>query len=61
MLTVAPPEDFYNWVEMGDKLMYNVEKFQQDVETYGLYTYADFDGLIEEEAFELYNAKYLKI
>ena len=33
----------------------------EDIETYGLYTYADFEGLIEEEAFELYNAAYLKI
>jgi len=31
------------------------------IETYGLYTYADFEGLISEEAFELYNAQYLKI
>ena len=33
----------------------------EDIETYGLYTYADFEGLIEEDAFELYNAAYLKI
>ncbi|MBQ8605646.1 MAG: leucine-rich repeat protein [Clostridia bacterium] len=33
----------------------------EDIEKYGLYTYEDFEGLISEEAFELYNAKYLKI
>ena len=33
----------------------------EDVEKYGLYTYADFEDLISEDAFELYNAKYLKI
>lgn len=40
---------------------YNAETVQKDIEDYGLYTYADFEGLISEEAFELYNAKYLKI
>ena len=40
---------------------YNAEAVQKDIEAYGLYTYADFEGLISEEAFELYNAKYLKI
>ena len=34
---------------------------KEDIEKYGLYTYADFEGLISEQAFELYNAKYLKI
>lgn len=40
---------------------YIPEHVQQDIETYGLYTYHDFDGLIGEDAFELYNAAYLKI
>ena len=44
-----------------DTMAYNAEKVQKDIETYGLYTYADFEGLIAEEAFELYNAQYLKI
>ena len=61
MLTVAPPEDFYNWIEMGDKLMYNVEKFQQDVETYGLYTYEDFQDYVTYEQFVAWNGAYLKI
>jgi len=42
-------------------LAYTPELVQRDIETYGLYTYTDFEGLISEEAFELYNAKYLKI
>ena len=45
----------------ADTLTYDMESVQSDIETYGLYTYADFDGLISEEAFELYNAQYLKI
>ena len=44
-----------------DTMAYNLEEVQRDIETYGLYTYADFEGLISEEAFELYNAQYLKI
>lgn len=40
---------------------YDMQSVARDIETYGLYTYADFEGLISEEAFELYNAKYLKI
>ena len=44
-----------------DTMSYDAEKVQNDIETYGLYTYEDFEGLIAEEAFELYNAKYLKV
>lgn len=40
---------------------YIPEHVQQDIKTYGLYTYHDFDGLIGEDAFDLYNAAYLKI
>ena len=45
----------------ADSLAYNMDAVQKDIEAYGLYTYADFEGLISEEAFELYNARYLKI
>jgi len=45
----------------AETLAFNAEDVQKDIETYGLYTYADFEGLISEEAFELYNAAYLKI
>ena len=45
----------------NETLAYDAESVQRDIETYGLYTYADFEELISEEAFELYNAAYLKI
>ena len=61
LLTVAPPEDFYNWIEMGGKLIYDVEQFQQDVETYGLYTYEDFADYVTYEQFVAWNGAYLKI
>ena len=61
LLTVAPPEDFYNWIEMDGKLHYDVEQFQKDVETYGLYTYEDFADYVTYEQFEAWNGAYLKI
>ena len=61
LLTVAPPEDFYNWIEMDGKLRYNATKFQQDVETYGLYTYDDFKDYVTYEQFVDWNGAYLKI
>ncbi len=44
-----------------ETMAYDPVKMMKDVETYGLYTYEDFDGLVPEEAFEMYNAAYLKI
>ena len=44
-----------------DTMAFTAEDVHKDIETYGLYTYADFEDLISEEAFELYNAAYLKI
>lgn len=61
LLTVAPPEDFYNWTEMGGKLRYDAEKFQKDVEAYGLYTYEDFAQYVTYEQFAAFNGAYLKI
>ena len=61
LLTVAPPEDFYNWIEMDGKLMYDVEQFQKDVETYGLYTYEDFKDYVTYDQFIEWNGAYLKI
>ena len=40
---------------------YSAKKVAKDIETYGLYTYDDFKDLISEEAFEMYNAAYLKV
>ena len=61
LLTVAPPEEFYNWIEMGDKLRYDVEQFNADVETYGLYTYEDFADYVTYEQYLAFNGAYLKI
>ena len=61
MLTVAPPDDFYNWIPMGEKLRYDAEKFQKDIETYGLYTYDEFSPYVTYEQFIELNGAYLKI
>ncbi len=61
LLTVAPPEDFYNWIEMDGKLTYDAEQFAKDVETYGLYTYEDFKDYVTYEQFIDWNGAYLKI
>jgi len=61
MLTVAPPDDFYNWIEMDSKLHYDVEQFEKDVETYGLYTYDVFAEYVTYEQFVAFNGAYLKI
>ena len=44
-----------------DTLSYISDKVNEDLKKYGIYTYEDFDGVIEEKAFDLYNAKYLKV
>lgn len=61
MLTVAPPDDFYNWIEMDGKLRYDAQQLQKDIETYGLYTYEDFADYVTYEQFVAFNGAYLKI
>ncbi|MBQ7792139.1 MAG: hypothetical protein IJ367_01425, partial [Clostridia bacterium] len=61
VLTVAPPDDFYNWIQMGDQLRYDTVAFQKDVQTYGLYTYDDFKEYVAYEQFVELNGAYLKI
>ncbi len=61
MLTVAPPDDFYNWMPMGDKLRYDADALQKDIQTYGLYTYDDFCDYVTYEQFMKLNGAYLKI
>ena len=61
LLTVAPPDDFYNWIQMGDKLRYDSQAFQNDIKTYGLYTYDDFKDDVTYEQFVNLNGAYLKI
>ncbi|MBR4765278.1 MAG: hypothetical protein IK085_00780, partial [Clostridia bacterium] len=61
LLTVAPPEEFYNWIPMGDTLRYDTEKFNSDIEQYGLYTYSDFSDYVTYDQFVKFNGAYLKV
>ena len=61
LLTVAPPEDFYNWIEMDGKLHCDVEQFNADVEKYGLYDYEVFSDYVTYEQFVAFNGAYLKV
>ncbi len=45
-----------------DTMAYDFEQMQKDIETYGLYTYEDFEGLLtEEEFYAVETMAYLKI
>lgn len=59
--TSAYLDPLLNVFELNEYYQYNQEQMIKDIETYGLYTYEDFEGLIDEKAFEMYNAQYLKI
>lgn len=61
LLTIAPPDDFYNWIAMGDKLRYDTERFAENVEKYGLYSYEVFADYVTYEQFVAFNGAYLKI
>lgn len=61
ILTVEPGIGGVNIFEINDNLTYDFEQMQQDIATYGLYTYEDFEKYVTEEQFKLYNAKYFKV
>ncbi len=51
----------FNIFDYDSNLKYDSEKMQEDIDTYGLFTYADFEEYIPEEIYEVFNGKYLKI
>ena len=62
LLTCPPPGDFYNFIKMGEKLKFDIESFNKDVKTYGLYDYDVFEPYgITYETFIAFNGPYLKI
>ena len=50
-----------NAFEYDSDLKYDAEKMQQDIETYGLYTYEDFAPYVSEEAYDLLPFPYIKV
>ena len=55
-------QGLFNIFEYGDNLQYDQEKYQQDIETYGLFTYEEMAPFgVTEEMFNAYAGKYLKV
>ena len=61
MLTVAPPDKFYNWIDMGRKMRYDKKQFDADFEKYGTYDYSVFEDYVSYEIYQAFNGPYLKV
>lgn len=63
LTTNFEPVDFglYNYFEVGENMTFDKEKMEEDIEKYGLYTYADFADYLTPEFFDGYNIKYMKV
>ena len=61
LLTMAPPEEFYNWIEMSDGMQYDIEALEADIATYGTYDYDVFADYVTYEQYLAFNGAYLKI
>ena len=53
--------DLFNYFEYGEKMTFDEEKMQADIEKYGLYTYEDFADYLTYEQFVGFNVQYFKI
>lgn len=51
----------FNIFELNDDMTINIEKMNEDIATYGLYTYEDWKDYLTPEEFDAFNAKYLKV
>lgn len=51
----------FNIFELNDDMTINIEKMNEDIATYGLYTYEDWEDYLTKEEFDAFNAKYLKV
>ena len=55
-------EGLFNIFDVDTTAMkYDAEAMENDIQTYGLLTIDDFNGMITEEMFEVFNGKYLGI
>ncbi len=55
-------DGLFNIFEVDTKIMaYDAEKKAADIAAYGLFTYADFEGVVSEIAYEAFNGDYLKV
>lgn len=54
-------EGLFNIFEYDENMKYDETLMQQDIEKYGLYTYADFEAYLPEEIYNLFPAPYFKV
>jgi len=55
-------DGLFNIFEVNTRTMrYDAKQMEADIETYGLFTFEDFEGLIPETAFVAFNGQYLKV
>ena len=52
---------FFNYFEMGDDMIYDQEKMQDDIEKYGLFEAEDMADFLTPELFDIFNGKYYKV
>ena len=53
--------DVINSFDFGENLMYDQEKMMADIETYGLYTYDEWEEYCDISVFEEYNIPVMKV
>lgn len=62
ILSIAGGIDgMFNYFEYDENLKFDEELMKIDINTYGLFTYEDFENKISYDIYEAFNAKYLKV
>ncbi len=64
MFSADYPYELYNlmtYFEVGENMVYDKDLMTSDINTYGLYSYKEFDDYITKEQFDAMNIKYMKI
>ncbi len=64
MFSADYPHELYDlmtYFEVGENLVYDKEKMEADIKTYGLYTYEEFADYMTYQQFDAMNIKYMKI
>ena len=51
----------FNIFELDEEMKINIEKMNEDIEKYGLFTYDEWDEYLSYEQFIAFNVKYLKV
>ena len=60
-LVSRTPDPFDNFFNIFEEMFEDQEQLEQDIATYGLYTYEEWQDYISLELFEAYHAAYFKI